>query len=186
MVRIISGECRGRRLKTPEGRSVRPTSDRAKETLFNILGDRVRGAAFLDLFAGSGGVGLEAASRGAAEVVLVEGEASIFAFLRENIDHCRLGEKVTALCIDGAKSLDLFLKQGKSFDVIFLDPPYEDQASYQLIPFIGREGLLAARGLLVAEHDCRRLLPEECGSLVQVRQKRVGDTVFSFYRRAGE
>lgn len=186
VVRIISGESRGRRLKTPQGWGVRPTSDRAKETLFNVLAGRVRGAVFLDLFAGSGSVGLEAASRGAAEVFLVEGDAATFKLICANIDLCRLGEKVTALCRDGAKSLDLFLKRGKFFDVIFLDPPYQDPAAYDLIPLIDRRGLLSAGGLLIAEHDRRRLLPEQYGSLVQVRQKRVGDTVFSFYQGAGE
>jgi len=186
VVRIISGEFRGRKLKTPKGNRVRPTSDRAKETLFNLLGDRVEGAAFLDLFAGSGSVGLEAASRGAAEVVLVEKDSAVFALVRENLALCRSSERVTALLMDGAGSLDLFREQGRSFDMIFLDPPYRDPAAYGLIQRIDREGLLAPGGMLVAEHDRRRLLPEQEGSLARVRQKRIGDTVFSFYREAGE
>ncbi|NOY53834.1 MAG: 16S rRNA (guanine(966)-N(2))-methyltransferase RsmD, partial [Deltaproteobacteria bacterium] len=166
--------------------SVRPTSDRAKETLFNIFGDRVRGGVFLDLFSGSGSIGLEAASRGASEVVLVEKDPATFALLCENLARCGLDDRVTALRLDGAESLDLFREQGRSFDVIFLDPPYRDPEAYGLISLLDREGLLAAEGVLVAEHDRRRLLPEQEGSLVRVRQKRVGDTIFSFYRKAGK
>jgi 16S rRNA (guanine966-N2)-methyltransferase len=183
VVRIISGECRGRKLRTLRGREVRPTSDRAKETLFDILGDRVAGSRFLDLFAGSGSVGLEAASRGAAEVVLVEGAPSAFRILQKNLRDCRMSGKVLSLCADSQESLCTLANQGKSFDLIFLDPPYQDWASYAVIDLIGRTGLLASGGILIAEHDGRHALAVGYSSLVQVRRKNVGDTVFTFFER---
>lgn len=181
MVRIISGECKGRLLSTLKGRAVRPTSDRAKETLFNIIGDRIPGCRFLDLFSGTGNIGLEAASRGAAEVVLVESNPKALNVLQENVEKCDLGDKVKILNVDSGKCLAGFVSTNQSFDLVFMDPPYRDLKAYNLIREIVDKGLLENKGVVIAEHDRHHSLPEAYGKLVLVREKRVGDTIFSFF-----
>ncbi len=181
MVRIISGECKGRRLRVPKGRAVRPTSDRAKETLFDILGDRIQGCRFLDLYSGTGSVGLEAASRGAAAVVLVESDTQAWRTIGENLDHCGLQDKCDLWRSDAADCLGRLASEERRFDLIFLDPPYRQPSAYGLIEAIDEKGLLNPEGWVIAEHDRHCPLPEGYGRLLRVRTRRVGDTVFSFY-----
>ncbi|MEK6777551.1 MAG: 16S rRNA (guanine(966)-N(2))-methyltransferase RsmD [bacterium] len=181
MIRIISGECKGRRLKTLKGRAVRPTSDRAKQTLFDILQDRINGCNFLDLFSGSGGIGFEAASRGAGEVYLIESDPNAMKIIKENAVLCGFGKNVSVYEMDCGQSLRRISKEKKTFDLIFLDPPYTDHAAYELIEIVGEEGLLSKGGLVIAEHDRRHALPKSFGVLRMLRTRRVGDTVFSFY-----
>jgi 16S rRNA (guanine(966)-N(2))-methyltransferase RsmD len=181
VVRIISGECKGRRLKTLKGSTVRPTSDRAKETLFNLLTDRVPGCRFLDLFSGTGSIGLEAASRGAEQVLLVESNAAVLKLLDENVEHCHVSDRVTIHKGDARESLRLFSLQEQTFDLVFLDPPYNDHSAYGLIQEIGERGLLNEDGWVIVEHDRHHKLPDAYGKLLRVRSRRVGDTVFSFY-----
>jgi 16S rRNA (guanine966-N2)-methyltransferase len=181
VVRIISGEQKGRRLSTLKGRSVRPTSDRAKETLFDILSDRVEGSRFLDLFAGTGSVGLEAASRDAEQVFLVESDPRALKILQKNIDWCGLMDKVTVFRTDAKKSLSRLASDRQTFSLIFLDPPYHDRLAYALISEVGEKGLLEDGGMVIAEHDRHHSLPEVYGTLSLVRTRQVGDTLFSFY-----
>jgi 16S rRNA (guanine(966)-N(2))-methyltransferase RsmD len=181
VIRIISGECKGRRLKTLKGSTVRPTSDRAKETLFNLLTDRVPGCRFLDLFSGTGSIGLEAASRGAEQVLLVEYNAAVLKLLDENVEHCHVSDRVTIHKGDARESLRLFSLQEQTFDLVFLDPPYNDHSAYGLIQEIGERGLLNEDGWVIVEHDRHHKLPDAYGKLLRVRSRRVGDTVFSFY-----
>lgn len=181
MVRIISGECKGRKLSSLKGTRVRPTSDRAKETLFNIIADRIPGCSFLDLFAGTGSVGLEAASRGADHVVMVESDRRVLKVLEENIEKCGLGGKVRVLLRDSGICLRVLSSEQLRFDLIFMDPPYRDRGAYGLVQQIEKGGLLKTGGWVIAEHDRRLELPPAYECLVVIRRKRVGDTVFSFY-----
>ena len=181
MVRIISGECRGRKLASLKGRQLRPTSDRAKETLFDMLQARIKGARFLDLFAGTGSIGLEAASRGAAEAVLAESDPEALKIIEANIVHCGLSHRVRVCGHDYQSCLARFETNHEAFDLIFLDPPYDDASAYLLIQPVWEKGLLKKGGLVIAEHDRRLPLPPCYGALVLLRSRRVGDTVFSFY-----
>ncbi len=181
MVRIISGEQKGRRLSTLKGRNLRPTSDRAKETLFDILSDRVEGSRFLDLFAGTGSVGLEAASRGAEQVFLVESDPGALQILQKNIDQCGLKERVTVFRMDAKRSLSRLVSDRQTFSLIFLDPPYHDRLAYELISEVGEKGLLEDGGRVIAEHDRHHSLAEVYGTLSLERTRQVGDTLFSFY-----
>ena len=177
-MRIIAGACRGRRLETVPGRAVRPTADRAKESLFGILGSRVQGARFLDLFAGCGSVGLEAASRGAAEVVLVECSAEALRVLQGNVRACGLGDRVQVLACTAERAVDRLADRGLRFDVLFADPPYRDRAAYKALQ--GASGLLAPGGVLVVQHD-RGVDPGAVPGLRVTRRRRVGRTGFTFY-----
>lgn len=181
MVRIIAGVSRGRRLSTLKGRAVRPTSDRAKETLFNILGNRIQGCRFLDLFSGTGNVGLEAASRGAEAVVMVESDPAAVKVIHANCARSGLEERVRVLGQDCRRALSILSAEKEAFDLVFLDPPYGDLSAYDVLGGVAEKALLNRGGMAIAEHDRHALLPGAFGGLLRVRQKKVGDTVFSFY-----
>jgi 16S rRNA (guanine966-N2)-methyltransferase len=185
MTRIIGGEGKGRRLKTPAGELTRPTAARVRQTLFDILAPQVPGCRFLDAFAGSGGIGLEALSRGAAVVVLVEIHAPAAAALRDNVRTLsRAGGEARVYRQDTRVALAGLAAEGEAFDVIYLDPPYDSDHYEPMLELIDDKGLLAPGGVAVAEHFKKRVLPERIGHLARVREVRVGDHRLSFYRQA--
>jgi 16S rRNA (guanine966-N2)-methyltransferase len=185
MSRIIAGAGKGRRLKTVAGDGTRPTGARVRQSLFDILGPGVRGCRFLDAFAGNGGVGLEALSRGAATVVLVDRSAAAIEAARENARALAgAGGEVQVFRQDASTALGAFADQGRRFDVVYLDPPYASELYEPLLEIVGR--LLAEDGVAVAEHFHKRVLPERIGALARTRHLRIGDHCLSFYRRAGE
>jgi 16S rRNA (guanine(966)-N(2))-methyltransferase RsmD len=184
MTRIIGGGGKGRRLKTPAGHETRPTGARVRQTLFDILAPEIGGALFLDAFAGAGGVGLEALSRGAREVVLVDQAAAAVAVLRENAQALsRAGGEAKVFRQDARAALRGFARQGLAFDVIYLDPPYDSDLYEPVLQLVADEALLAPGGVVVAEHFHKRALPATIGALVRAREVRVGDHRLSFYRR---
>lgn len=151
-LRIIGGQCRGRRLKTPAGRGVRPTADRVRETLFNWLALRLPGARVLDLFAGSGALGLEALSRGAREAVLVERDLRHLVVLQENVGRCALPGVVV-------KAMDAmaYLKgPATPFDIVFLDPPYGQNWIPRVVALLEQRGWLAPEAMIYVEMEAER------------------------------
>lgn len=183
MTRIITGRGKGRRLQTPGGAHTRPTGARVKQTLFDILAPRVSGCRFLDAFAGSGAIGLEALSRGASRVVLVETSAPAVAALRANAALLQdAGGFVRIFRQDARVALPALAAAGESFDLVYLDPPY-DSSLYEPLLLECGGALLAAGGLAVAEHFHKRVLPETIGPLRRVREVRVGDHRLAFYER---
>jgi 16S rRNA (guanine(966)-N(2))-methyltransferase RsmD len=186
VTRIIGGAGRGRRLKTAAGDATRPTGARVRQSLFDILAPRIADCRFLDAFAGSGGVGLEALSRGASRVVLVDRSAAAVAAARENARLlAQAGGEVQVFRQEAEAALRAFADEGRQFDVVYLDPPYASDLYEPLVLFVG-ECLLAADGVVVAEHFHKRALPERLGALVRTRLKRVGDHCLSFYARGSE
>jgi 16S rRNA (guanine(966)-N(2))-methyltransferase RsmD len=184
--RIIGGAGKGRRLKTAPGAATRPTGARVRQSLFDILAPRIPGCRFLDAFAGSGGVGLEALSRGAARVVLVDRSASAVASARENARAlAHAGGEVQVFRQEALAALQALADEGRQFDVVYLDPPYASELYEPLLEATG-ERLLAAGGVVVAEHFHKRALPERIGALIRTRLKRVGDHCLSFYSRDAE
>jgi 16S rRNA (guanine(966)-N(2))-methyltransferase RsmD len=183
MSRIIGGAGKGRRLKTASGDETRPTGARVRQTLFDILAPVIPGCRFLDAFAGSGGVGLEALSRGAATVVLIDrSAAAVNAALANARALAQAGGEVQVFRQDARTALAALADQGRQFDVVYLDPPYESDLYEPLVEEAG-ERLLAEGGVVVAEHFHKRALPETIGALTRTRHKRVGDHCLSFYRR---
>jgi 16S rRNA (guanine966-N2)-methyltransferase len=196
-MRIIAGTFRSRTLVAPPGMSTRPTSDRLRETLFNVLAPRVQdsvseGAAFLDLYAGSGAVGLEALSRGAARVAFVERAPAALKVLNENL--ARLG--VTSGIRIHARSVSAFLRsasgsdsktadpKSEKYEVVFLDPPYDETREYATtLGLLGgaAQGILAPGALVVAEHRRKQQLDERYGKLKRTRLLEQGDAAISFY-----
>jgi 16S rRNA (guanine(966)-N(2))-methyltransferase RsmD len=187
MSRIIGGAGKGRRLETPGGDSTRPTGARVRQSLFDILAPAIPGCRFLDAFAGSGGVGLEALSRGAATVVLVDRSAAAVEAAQRNARAlAHAGGEVRVFRQDAVTAVGALGDRGMRFDVVYLDPPYAGDLYEPLLRLLGKGPLLAPGGVAVAEHFHKRALPERIGGLVRTRLKRVGDHCLSFYRRAAE
>ena len=188
-MRIIAGTFRSRPLQAPSGLATRPTSDRLRETLFNVLAPRIEGARFLDLYAGSGAVGLEAISRGAAHVAFVERAPVALKALRANL--ARLGVK-EGFRIDGGsvrESLRKMPTESTGFDVVFLDPPYDAENEYEgAFNALGGSavGLLARDALVIAEHRRKGRLNDAYGVLARTRLLQQGDASLSFYTVADQ
>lgn len=186
MVRIIAGEFKSRRLVSPRSAAVRPTSDRVKEALFQILGPRLDGARVLDLYAGTGNLGLEALSRGAAACCFVEESALSCATIRKNIAQLGLGGRTEVLRLDSARALDLLARRGDRFALVFADPPYakkkgaESEFKKILLALDGCD-TLAPGALMAAEHCKFDAPPEGLSRLRLLEQRRYGDTVISFF-----
>jgi 16S rRNA (guanine966-N2)-methyltransferase len=179
-MRVIAGAQKGRRLFSSEGLGVRPTSARVKEAVFSIIGDRIYGSIFLDLFAGSGGIGIEALSRGAQRVVFVDSSLRSMRLLRRNLGHCRLPH------------VDIYRKRGEdflaqtatgtTFDIVFADPPYHLDSTTGLLPAVSRSVMLALHTIVILEHSTKDSIPDRIGRLGRLRQYRYGDTSLSTFR----
>jgi 16S rRNA (guanine966-N2)-methyltransferase len=190
-MRVIAGTYRSRILKSLKGLALRPTSDRLRETLFNVLGPAVVGARFVDVFAGTGAVGIEALSRGAAEVVFIENHAPAATLIRRNLESLGITTGASVLAVDALRGLGLLAARKNSgapaFDHIFLDPPYAAAEDYsRVLQFLGSADLLAPGGVVIAEHRRNFDLPEEPGVLKRFRVLKQGDAALSFYRRRSE
>jgi 16S rRNA (guanine966-N2)-methyltransferase len=193
-MRVISGTYRSRILKSLKGFALRPTSDRLRETLFNVLGPGVAGSRFIDLFAGTGAIGIEALSRGAAEVVFIENHPPAVNLIRRNLASLGIRSGFSVISSHALRGLAMLASRknaaGPGFDYVFLDPPYAAAKEYQrVLEFLGATDLLASGGIVIAEHRRKFDLPEEAGALRRFRVLRQGDAALSFYRRgsaAGE
>lgn len=188
-MRVIAGTYRSRILKSLKGLALRPTSDRLRETLFNVLGAGIAGARFVDLFAGTGAIGIEALSRGASEVVFVENHAPAGALIRRNLEALGIRKGVKVLAIDTIRGLEKLASKEKNkaslYDYVFLDPPYAAGKEYvRVLESLGSGNLLAPGGLVIAEHRRSFELPEEVGALQCYRVLKQGDAALSFYRCA--
>ncbi len=178
-MRIIAGVARGRRIESPAGWSTRPTLDRVRENLFNILSPRMPDAAFLDLFAGTGANGLEAVSRGAARAVLVDNDPAAVAVIRKNIALCGFSERVQCQRLGLPGGLD---RISGPFDVVFADPPYAFADAGALLRGLDAGHLMAPGGIIVYESARKMPPPDLAGPRVLYRRVEYGDTALSFYR----
>lgn len=184
-MRIVAGTARGRTLKGPKGEGLRPTADRVRESIFNILGQWCEGQVVLDLFAGTGALALEALSRGAARAVLVDSGREALGLCRENASALGLADRarIVAASVD-ERAVAKVVAEAGPFDLVFADPPYAAQTPAQIASLVARAGALKEEGVLVVEHDRRVEAPEEQEGLARTDTRRFGDTAVSFYRRA--
>ncbi|HLL73351.1 MAG TPA: 16S rRNA (guanine(966)-N(2))-methyltransferase RsmD [Pyrinomonadaceae bacterium] len=187
-MRIIAGQYRGRVLKSPPSMQIRPTSDRLRETLFNVIAPRIEGARFLDLCAGSGAVGIEALSRGASFVTFVDRSRKMCGLVEANLDLCGVPEELTEVALSEAAD---FLRRVEArgtlpYDIAFLDPPYAVDYTPILDLFGARTPLLlAAGGIIVVEHHHKNNLRDAVGNIRRWRILKQGDSALSFYEAEG-
>jgi 16S rRNA (guanine966-N2)-methyltransferase len=189
-MRVIAGQYRSRLLKSLKGLALRPTSDKLRETLFNILGPEIAGSHFIDLFAGTGAVGIEALSRGAAQVVFIENHAPAVALIRKNLESLDVGSGATILSADAVRGLQTLASRRATqptFDYVFLDPPYAAADDYlRVLRYLGSVEFLSPNAIVVAEHRYTFSLPDQIDTLHSVRILRQGDAALTFYRRSAQ
>lgn len=177
-MRVTGGTGKGQRLRVPSGSRVRPTSDKVKQALFNILGDRVIDAVFFDLYAGAGGIGIEALSRGASRVVFVDSSRDSLAVIKRNIEQLGFGDRAQVI----QANVEAFLKKtAEPADIVFLDPPYAEGMQPLLELIAGSRLIKKQDTIVVAEHFKKQPSPASGGCLVHYRDARYGDTVLAFY-----
>jgi 16S rRNA (guanine(966)-N(2))-methyltransferase RsmD len=185
LLRVISGKCKGKKLFALKGLSLRPTSDRVKEAVFDILQKFPPGKNVLDLFAGTGALGIEALSRGAQRAVFVEGSVRSGAVLRRNIEACRLSGQAEVISKEVQAGLKALEEREDSFDLIFLDPPYGKGLAYRALGNLSQSRILSVNALIVAEHS-----PDEdlssISSLERIDRRKYGGTEVSFFRWKGK
>jgi len=182
-VRVIAGKFRSRRLKGPGPLGLRPTSDRLRETLFNILGPAVEDSLFVDLYAGTGAIGIEAISRGARQVISVESAPQAVRLIRHNLSTLGIVSGVELIEADALAGLRKIADRHLVADFFFLDPPYErTEEPVRVLAFLDQSHLVAPQGMVIVEHARRTELPERLDRLECTRQVEQGDVTLSFYR----
>jgi len=185
LTRVVAGEFRGRRLHTLAGGGTRPTAERAREGLFSWLGARIQGAVMLDLFAGTGAIGIEALSRGAEYVTFVERTRAATSVLRRNLSDLGLLERTRLLKLDTRGALSRLGREGRTYDLVFADPPYGEDWGPQLADDDSLVGLLAAGGLMLLERASKTAAAKS--AFLELKGTReYGDTSFDWYEPAGE
>jgi 16S rRNA (guanine966-N2)-methyltransferase len=185
-MRIVAGKYRSRLLKSLKGNVLRPTSDRLRETLFNVLGPSVSGSRFLDVFAGTGAVGIEAISRGAVEVVFIENHIPAATLIRRNLASLAIQNGAQVLSLDALRALEKLAARhnptNAPFDFVFVDPPYAEKDQYDsVLGFLGAAPFLSQGSLVIAEHRRTHELARRIGRLLQTRILRQGDAALSFF-----
>jgi 16S rRNA (guanine966-N2)-methyltransferase len=185
-MRIIGGEAKGRQLRFPRGCRIRPTADRVRESLFAIL-QGSQGGAFLDLFAGSGSVGLEALSRGAGSAVFVESDRRLTDVIRSNLRLLGFESRAEVIDADAERGGRELAKRGQRFDILFADPPYDRGFVPEFMKWLEKGDLLTKNGIVVLQHSVREALEGSCSqALVVADQRRYGDTMLSFLKNRAE
>jgi len=179
-MRIISGSCRGRKLVQIKGLQIRPTSDRVREAVFNILGQKIRGARVLDLFAGTGAFGIEALSRGADHVTFIDQSCDTIS---QNLELCRLKEKAEVISCDILEGFNINRPDKNLFDIIFIDPPYEKGYVEKTLEKKSFSSLVNDNGIIITEQSCKEKLEIKIPGLDIYRQKKYSKTIISFMNK---
>ncbi len=185
-MRIIGGESKGRAIRLPRGCRIRPTTDRVKGALFNILGS-LEGTSFLDLFAGCGNVGLEALSRGAQSLVFVEKDLRLIETIRENLRLFGFEGRAEVIAADAEEGIRRLRKRGELFDLLFADPPYEEGFITHIVTCLAQGELLTENGVVILQHSQREPMEESVVAELEISdQRRYGDTLLSFLKKRRE
>ena len=191
-MRVIAGSARGTRLGALKGASIRPTLDRVKESFFNKVGQTLEGAVFLDLFAGTGSMGIEALSRGAEKVVFVENDHRAQSLIYSNLERCHFGPDKTGseeknwvlLKSSALHALSMLREKGNRFDIVYVDPPFADDLYGECLQALARSELLTESSLVTAEHHHKNALPEKYDKLTLKSERKLGDSCLSYYQLA--
>ncbi|UCD84144.1 MAG: 16S rRNA (guanine(966)-N(2))-methyltransferase RsmD [Deltaproteobacteria bacterium] len=181
-MRVIGGSCKKKSLKTLRGMELRPTPDRIREAIFSIIVDELPDSNVLDLYAGSGTLGIEALSRGAKDAVFIENHLEAIRVLKKNLESCQLVNRGMVIRRRVETAIRLLGGKRKIFDLIFLDPPYEKDLVGKTLKALSSSSILKPGSLVVVQHSRRETIPEALGRLVFTDQRRYGETLISFFR----
>ncbi len=182
-MRVIAGSAKGRNLKCLKGNTIRPTLDRVKESVFNVLGVLIQESFFLDLFAGTGSMGIEALSRGASFCCFNDVQRKSCDIIRSNIQNCQLEEKSRVFNMEALRLIEYLDRKGMlRFDIVYLDPPYAKGLYTEMLTALAQSALLQDEAVVIAESGNKEILPEKIGGLTAVRNKAYGDTRIWFYQ----
>ena len=184
-MRIVAGTAKGRRLKTLKGMNTRPTADRIKESLFNVIYTSVKDAVVLDLFAGTGNLGCEALSRGASMVFFVDKSGLSIQTIKDNVNNLGFADRAQVYRKDVFAFLKGLSGRGPTFDLIFIDPPYGEQLLVPTIELISDMDILKDDGMVIAEHSAMDSIPQSIGQFRIKRQKMYGSTAVTFFVKDG-
>ena len=182
-MRVISGDLKGRRLINPEGTMVRPTGSRVKEALFSIIGGRIIDSTFVDCFSGTGNIGIEAVSRGAARAFFIERNPRVVEILKRNIKNLGLTEKASVVMLDALKGIKALGKLGVSADFVFVDPPYAYNRTVEIIFSLVEHNVIAPGGALIWQHSAKTIPHSSYGELTSEPTRLYGDTGITFFTR---
>lgn len=182
-MRVITGLARGHALKAPKGENTRPTSDKVKESIFNIMGLIDENSIVLDLFSGSGAVGIEFLSRGAKQCYFIDSDGNSIKIIKENLRKTKLEEKSLVYKNQVDKAVKVLGSRKVKFDYIFLDPPYNKELVKSTLEGISFEKLLNCEGLIIIEHETKLELEDKYDDLIKIDYRKYGDTSVSFYRK---
>lgn len=183
IIRVIAGQARGMKLKTPRGMNTRPTVDRVKGSLFNILQPYLDGSRVLDLFSGTGALAIEALSRGAVSAVLVDADRSCCEIIRDNLEHTGFKENAVVYCRKASAAVFDLGRNGNQFDIVFMDPPYIQNFIQETLQLLMDNDIIVDGGMVVAEHHRQESVPEALGYLVKARTQAYGETCISIFVR---
>ena len=186
-MRVIAGTVRGHTLKAPKGLNTRPTLDRVREAIFNVITLHIHDAVVLDLFSGSGAMGIEALSRGAASCVFADNSRHAMQVIKENLTHTKLESKATVFNMDASQLLNLLQADAKAtFDLVFLDPPYQSGVYEAILSKLSLGKLLNKAALVITESNTKLELKDRYEALQMIKQSRYGDTLVSYYKNLEE
>ncbi|HEX2946459.1 MAG TPA: 16S rRNA (guanine(966)-N(2))-methyltransferase RsmD [Clostridia bacterium] len=185
ILRVISGEAGGLQLKTVKGTSTRPTSDKVKGALFNIIAGYLGGSEVLDIFAGTGSLGIEALSRGAEHAVFFDKSPESCSVIRDNLAHTKLAGRAEVYQTDFASGIERLFRDRRKFDIILLDPPYNKKFIQESLKLLTKNDIMKDEGMVVAEHSISDALPEAFEGLKAVDTRKYGDTMLTIYIQDG-
>ncbi|SMB93558.1 16S rRNA (guanine(966)-N(2))-methyltransferase RsmD [Desulfonispora thiosulfatigenes DSM 11270] len=181
-MRIIAGLCKGKNLKSLKGMNTRPTSDRVKEAVFSVLTNKIVDQKVLDLFGGTGNIGLEALSRGCSSVVFVEKNIKAMQIIKENVADCGFAEKVSYFNLDAFKAVSVLKENKQSFNLIYLDPPYNLEILDSLLETLVKSNILEPLAIIVVESSKNTQIAEKIENLEKVKENIYGDTKITYYQ----
>lgn len=181
-MRVISGKARGLKLNAPKNDDVRPTTDRVKESLFNMINSYIMDSDVLDLFAGTGSLGIECLSRGSNKCIFVDNSKESINIVKSNIKKARVESESTILNLDFKSAINSLGLKNEKFDIIFMDPPYYKNMFSDALGSIDNKNLLKEDGIIVVEHDTKDKFPDNIGRLYKTRDKKYGNTTITFYK----
>lgn len=186
ILRVISGSAKGHGLKTVKGGTTRPTSDKVKGALYNIIAAYVEGSTVLDVFAGTGSLGIEALSRGAASAVFFDKSPICCGIIKDNLQHTKLADKALVYNVDYAAGIKKVHQEGHKFDIIIMDPPYNKNFIQEALKLLTINDIIVDDGIIIAEHSTMDKLPESCGKLKVIDTRKYGDTMITIYKDGSE